>query len=83
MTPLTGPDAYLTADTENGGIGDGLVQLLEFAFGTDPDANDNSALVVGSGTFTPGTQTTFLEYSPTRPSQMAPRASQGPYPDPP
>lgn len=36
---------------------DGLVNLLEFAFGTDPKANDNNPLVVTDGsTFTPGTQ---------------------------
>lgn len=40
---LAGADAAIGADTENGG-GDGLVQILEFAFGTDPNAYDNVSL---------------------------------------
>ena len=52
---LSGGDADLTADTENSGDGDGLNQLLEFAFGTNPNASDNVALTVTDGTtFTPG-----------------------------
>jgi hypothetical protein len=38
--------------------GDTLVNLLEFAFGTDPNVIDNSLLTVSGGTFTPGTPTT-------------------------
>lgn len=41
---LGGADALPAADTENGGAGDGLVQLLEFGFGTDPNAFDNTPL---------------------------------------
>ena len=67
---LTGGDAADTADVESGGAGDGLVNLLEFAFGTNPNANDNSPLVVIDGsTFTPGTQIVKIQ-SPFNPSNI-------------
>lgn len=47
---LTGGDALDTADVES----DGLVNLLEFGFGTDPNVADNSPLVAdGSANGTP------------------------------
>ena len=49
---LSGGETDPDADTES----DLLVNLLEFAFGTDPLVNDNSALVITDGSsFTPGT----------------------------
>ncbi|MGJ8653867.1 MAG: carbohydrate-binding protein [Opitutaceae bacterium] len=45
---------------------DTLVNLLEFAFGTDPTANDAGALTVNEvgGTFTPGTPVVDIEFNP-------------------
>jgi VCBS repeat-containing protein len=48
----------LAADgSQSGSDTDGLDDLLEFAFGTDPNANDNNPLSIASPmSFTPGTQ---------------------------
>jgi hypothetical protein len=37
---LTGDDVLLTADSENGGVGDGYSSLAEFALGMDPTVSD-------------------------------------------
>ena len=46
------------ADDSDLGDSDTLVNLLEFAFGTDPNVSDNSLLTLPGGTFTPGNPTT-------------------------
>ncbi|MCF7675780.1 MAG: autotransporter-associated beta strand repeat-containing protein [Akkermansiaceae bacterium] len=62
---LTGANANPNADIENGGTGDGLNNLLEFAFGTDPNAPDNTALTVTDpATFTPGNVRIEVSFSP-------------------
>ena len=43
---------------------DSLVNLLEFAFGTDPNTSDASALTVVGGTFTAGTPAVDTTFSP-------------------
>ncbi len=43
---LTGGNALSTADVENMGAGDGLVNILEFGFGTDPNLVDNGPLAI-------------------------------------
>lgn len=45
---------------------DSLVNLLEFAFGTDPNASDSNVMTVDEigGNFTPGTPTVDVEFSP-------------------
>ena len=64
---LFGADADPNADLENGGTGDGLNNLLEFAFGTDPNVADNFALTVTDGTtFTPGTVNIDVSFSPLK-----------------
>lgn len=53
------------ADTANPDL-DTLVNLLEFAFGTDPTVNDASAMTVNEagGTFTPGTPIVDIDFDP-------------------
>lgn len=53
------------ADTANPDS-DSLVNLLEFAFGTDPNVSDAGALIVNEigGTFTPGTPIVDIAFSP-------------------
>jgi hypothetical protein len=41
---LSGADADLDADIENGGAGDGLNNLLEYALGGDPNVDDAAAV---------------------------------------
>ena len=44
---------------------DSVINLLEFAFGTDPNVSDNNPLTVTSATtFTPGGPTTVVTFSP-------------------
>ncbi|MDB4754752.1 autotransporter-associated beta strand repeat-containing protein, partial [Akkermansiaceae bacterium] len=62
---LTGGDAATTADLEAGGAGDGLNNLLEFAYGTDPTVSDNAPLSIVDGTsFTAGTPVVDVAFSP-------------------
>lgn len=62
---LSGPNADTMADTGNSGAGDGLEQIFEFAFGTNPTVSDNSQLAVTGGTtFTPGTPIIDVSFSP-------------------
>lgn len=39
------PNTNQNADVENGGLGDGLVNLLEFALGGDPTVDDAAAVL--------------------------------------
>ncbi|MEM7396430.1 MAG: hypothetical protein AAF492_29190, partial [Verrucomicrobiota bacterium] len=52
MADGSGPDEGDEDDFD----GDGLINILEFAFGTDPNVSDNMSLTadIGGGTFTPG-----------------------------
>ncbi|MDA7935519.1 autotransporter-associated beta strand repeat-containing protein [Akkermansiaceae bacterium] len=62
---LAGVDAATTADLEGGGAGDGLNNLLEFAYGTDPNVSDNTPLSIVNGTsFTSGTPVVDVAFSP-------------------
>lgn len=58
---LTGSDTNLTADVENGGAGDGLNNLLEYAFGGDPTVDD-AAAVSPSGFMADDGGTNWLYY---------------------
>ena len=52
------------ADIE-GGTGDGLTNFEEFAYGTDPNVNDNVVLTVTDpSTFSPGAPTVEVTFSP-------------------
>ncbi|MEM0896397.1 MAG: autotransporter-associated beta strand repeat-containing protein [Verrucomicrobiota bacterium] len=59
---LVPPDDLETANPDT----DTLINLLEFAFGTDPNVSDANTLIFdeGAGTFTPGTQTTDISFGP-------------------
>ena len=59
--------------SQSGSDSDGLDELFEFAFGTNPNANDNNPLSVGSpASFTPGTQVVSL-IPPFNPSNVTAR----------
>jgi hypothetical protein len=60
-------DASNTGNGANGADpdSDSVINLLEFAFGTDPNVSDNNPLTVTSATtFTPGGPTTVVTFSP-------------------
>ncbi len=42
---LAGADALRTADIENGGLGDGMENLLEYVLGGDPNADDAASIL--------------------------------------
>jgi len=54
---LVGADALRTADIENGGVGDGMENLLEYVLGGDPNVDD-AASILPTSEFT----TDVLEY---------------------
>ncbi len=62
--PSLTADAGLLLDVESGGS-DGLVNLIEFAFGTDPNISDNANLFIDEAgdTLTAGTQITDVAYA--------------------
>ncbi|MGJ8653406.1 MAG: LamG-like jellyroll fold domain-containing protein [Opitutaceae bacterium] len=43
---------------------DGLVNLLEYAFGTDPNVSDAGTMAINGISFTPGTPTVNIDFSP-------------------
>ncbi|MDZ8119064.1 hypothetical protein [Pontiella agarivorans] len=54
LNGLYGPDADLQADLENGGAGDGLNNLMEYALGGDPNVADSGIVLqqsVSGGVF--------------------------------
>ncbi|MGJ8652428.1 MAG: endonuclease/exonuclease/phosphatase family protein [Opitutaceae bacterium] len=57
-----GTDTSSSGNPDN----DSLVNLLEYAFGTDPNVSDSSAMTVdeSGGTFTPGTPVVDIDFDP-------------------
>jgi hypothetical protein len=45
---LSGANADMKADVENGGLGDGLENLMEYALGGDPTVDDAAAVAPGT-----------------------------------
>ncbi|NNM30583.1 MAG: DUF642 domain-containing protein [Akkermansiaceae bacterium] len=68
---LSGAAAATTADIENGGTGDGMTNLLEFGFGTDPTVSDNNSLTVTDGAnFTPGQPVVVVTWNGGNPVKL-------------
>ena len=57
---LTGANININANSD----GDSLVNLLEFAFGTDPNTSDASVMSIDGSSFTPGLPTVNTDFAP-------------------
>jgi len=59
---LVGADALRDADIENGGLGDGMDNLLEYALGGDPNIVDAASILPTFGITEAGGGSNFVDY---------------------
>jgi len=59
---LVGADALRDADIENGGLGDGMDNLLEYALGGDPNVDDAATVLPTYGITEAGGGSNFVDY---------------------
>ena len=59
---LVGADALRDADIENGGLGDGMDNLLEYALGGDPNVDDAATYLPTYGITEAGGGSNFVDY---------------------